>query len=71
MARYRVVSAVPFDAKRHRAGSVGRSGLCSLHGCGEPAVATMVGRTSSGREWVLAVCERGVREYGLEPLLNS
>jgi hypothetical protein len=63
--RYHVVDAKPYDARDHREGSVGRSGLCSLHGCGDPAIATMVGRDRGGRDSTLAVCERGVEEYDL------
>lgn len=37
----------------------------SLHWCGEPAVATMVGRDRGGRDVTLTVCERGVEEYDL------
>jgi hypothetical protein len=63
--RYHVVDAKPYNARDHREGSIGRSGLCSLHGCGEAAVATMVGRDRGGRDVTLAVCERGVEEYDL------
>src|SRR5690349_645140 len=52
--RYEVVLAAPFDLQDHREGTVARTGKGSLHGCGEPAVATMVGRTRSGREYTLA-----------------
>jgi len=60
-----VGDAKPYDARDHREGRVGRSGLCSRHGCGEPAVATMVGRDRGGRDSTLAVCECGVEESDL------
>jgi hypothetical protein len=63
--RYKVLDAGPYDPLAHREGSVGRSGKCSLHGCGEAAVATMTGQDRSGGSVVLAVCERGVEEYDL------
>ena len=63
--RYEVLAAKPYDPMSHREGSVGRDGKCSLHGCGETAVATMTGQDRGGRSVMLAVCERGVEEYDL------
>jgi predicted nucleic acid-binding protein len=63
--RYKVLDARPYDPLAHREGSVGRSGKCALHGCGEAAVATMTGEDRSGGNVVLSVCERGVEEYDL------
>jgi hypothetical protein len=42
-----------------------------LHGCGEPAAATMVGEDRTGQLVTLAVCERGLEEYQLRDLLES
>jgi hypothetical protein len=63
--RYEILDARPYDPLAHREGSVGRNGKCSLHGCGEAAVATMRAQDRSGGSVVLAVCERGVEEYDL------
>ena len=65
MASYIVVDAKPYDPGAHRPGTVGHDGNCGLHGCGEPAVATIVGEDKYGGHIELAVCERGVEEYGL------
>lgn len=69
MPRYQVDNVHPFDAALHAPRTLGRKGLCGLHGCGEPAVLTMTAHTESGRAVTLAVCERGVDEYGLRDLL--
>lgn len=68
--RYKVLNAEKFDARNHRKGTVGHDGKCSLHGCGEPAVATMTCSDSGGSSVVLAVCERGIEEYGLRARFN-
>ena len=69
MPRYIVDDARAFDSMLHGAATLGRKGLFSLHGCGEPAVATMTAHTGSGRPVTLAVCERGVDEYELRDRL--
>jgi hypothetical protein len=65
MVRYIVDNSQPYHASLHRPRTLGRKGLCSLHGCGEPAVMTMKARTESGRFVTLAVCSRGVHEYNI------
>ena len=64
MARYYVVSVKPYDPRDHAQGTVGRDGRCGLHRCGEPAVATLVGRDRNGGHVTLAICRRGAEKYG-------
>ena len=63
--RYHVIDAKVFSRDYHRPGSVGHSGLCGLHGCGEQAVVTMTCQDRGGHQVTLSACERGVAEYGL------
>lgn len=69
MARYLVVAAQPYDADDYVPGTASHEGHCGLHGCGEPAVATLIGADNRGGRVKFAVCERGVDEYGLRELL--
>jgi hypothetical protein len=64
MSAYQVVEALPH---RHTKGAVGHEGKCSLHGCGETAIA----RPRTRRRGSVAGGVRcGVDEYRLqiEPL---
>lgn len=62
---YQVIDAKAFDREDHRPGSVSYNGMCSLHGCGDAAVVTMMCQDRAGRQVILSVCERGVAEYEL------
>lgn len=62
---YEVIDAKAFDREDHRPNSVSYKGLCSLHGCGEAAVVTIICHDRAGRQVILSACERGVAEYEL------